>query len=173
MAWSGTNAVVSSSDREFESFFLEHFEHVVNSLTIITGDRDRATDATQEAFIKAYANWSKVRSYDVPVAWVRRIAINASRDSFRSERRRARREAAHTSLDSRTVADVGSDHDAVRLLASLPRRLREVATLFYVEDCSVEDIATTLRLHPGTVKSHLSDARERMRSLVQTQQVEP
>ncbi len=35
-------ALVKSFDREFESFFVQHFEQIVNSLTVITGDRDRA-----------------------------------------------------------------------------------------------------------------------------------
>ena len=169
-----STAFVSGFDREFETFFMDHFDRTVVSLTIITGDRDRATDATQEAFIKAYANWSRVRSYDIPIAWVRRIAINASRDSFRAERRRTKREQAHASLDpSQAPSDLEGLDIALQLLAELPRRQREVATLFYVEDCSVQEIATVLRLNQGTVKSHLSDARDRMRSLIEAQRVEP
>ncbi len=160
-------------DREFEAFFLQNFEPIVNSLTAITGDRHRATDATQEAFIKAYARWPKIRSYDLPAAWVRRIAINASRDTRRSERRRVGREASHAAPPTASAANdvVGLDF-AVRLLAELPRRQREVAALFYLEDCSVLEIAETLHLSSGTVKSHLADARERMRSLLAIEKAE-
>lgn len=158
---------MSSRDEEFESFFLQNFEHLVNSLTVITGDRDRATDAVQEAFIKTYARWSKVREFDVPVAWVRRIAINASRDTRRSERRRARREKPHLTPPAASASNevVGLDF-AQGLLAELPRRQREVATLFYLDDCSVDEIARTLGLSPGTVKSHLAMARDRLRDLL-------
>jgi RNA polymerase sigma factor (sigma-70 family) len=160
-------APVKAFDQEFEAFFVRHFEQIVNSLTVITGDRDRATDATQEAFIKAYARWTKIRTYDVPAAWVRRIAINASRDTRRSERRRARREKTHLAAPHVFPSNdvVGLDF-AQRILAELPRRQREVATLFYLDDLSVNEIAKTLDVSAGTVKSHLAEARERLRAFV-------
>lgn len=165
---------VRPSDEEFETFFVQHFDRIVTSLTVITGDRDRATDATQEAFIKAYAKWSKIRSYDLPAAWVRRIAINATRDTHRAERRRANREEAQVVTD--VVSDVheivGLDF-AARLLAGLPRRQREVAALFYVDDYSVQEVALTLGLSEGTVKSHLSEARDRMRRILEAEKVQP
>lgn len=166
MSWRDL-APVKSFDQEFESFFVHNFDRIVNSITAITGDRDRATDATQEAFIKAYARWPKIRSYDVPAAWVRRIAINASRDTRRSERRRSRREKPHLTEPQPSPSSevVGLDF-AQRILGELPRRQREVAALFYLEDLGVSEIAKSLGVSTGTVKSHLSEARERMRSVV-------
>lgn len=165
---------MTSSDEEFEAFFLANYDAVVNTLTAITGDRERATDATQEAFIKAYAKWSKIRSYDIPSAWVRRIAINASRDSHRSERRRKSRERSNLTLDTRSQDDaVVGDDFARRLLADLPRRQREVATLFYVDDLGVEEIAAILGLSSGTVKFHLAEARDRMRTILERDGAQP
>ena len=43
---------------------------VLHILVLTTSDRERATDATQEAFIKAYAKWSKIRRCDSSIAWV-------------------------------------------------------------------------------------------------------
>ena len=153
-----------SKDEDFERFFLANYDAVLNILMLTTGDRERATDATQEAFIKAYAKWSKIRDYDAPSAWVRRVAINASHDSFRSERRRRRREQALTppAQDSQTDR-YSSDYTASDLLHALPARQREVATLFYVDDRSVAEIAAILGLTEGTVKYHLSHARDGLR----------
>ncbi|RLE25989.1 MAG: SigE family RNA polymerase sigma factor [Actinobacteria bacterium] len=157
--------LVKSSEQEFDQFFLANYDDVVNALTLITGDRDRATDAAQEAFVKAYAKWSKICSYDLPSAWVRRIAINISRDSHRSERRRRRRELPHRESDAVSPAEqIVGDDAARRLLGGLPPRQREVATLFYVDDRGVADIAAILGLSEGTVKSHLADARDGMRA---------
>jgi RNA polymerase sigma-70 factor (ECF subfamily) len=155
---------VATAEEEFEQFFLSNYDAVLRVIVFVTGDRERATDATQEAFIKAYAKWSKIRSYDSPAGWVRRIAINASRDSFRSERRRHRREqtlqpVAPTSQTDQFVAE----SFARDLLQALPRRQREIATFFYVDDRSVNEIAEILRLNEGTVKFHLSQARDRLR----------
>lgn len=162
---------VATHDHEFEAFFIATYEGVVRTVTAMTGDRDRAIDATQEAFIKAYARWSKIRSYDAPDAWVRRVAINAGRDRHRSDRRRRRREQPHVSPDVPFPADevVGTD-SARRLLASLPRRQKEVATLYYFDDRSVAEISVLLGLTEGTVKSHLSDARIRLRTLMETKE---
>jgi RNA polymerase sigma-70 factor (ECF subfamily) len=156
-----------SSDDEFEQFFLAHYDAVLSILVLTTGDRERATDATQEAFIKAYSKWSRIRNYDAPSAWVRRVAINASHDSFRSDRRRRRREQALPSEPLDAQSDrYSSDSTASDLLGVLPTRQREVATLFYVDDCSVAEISSILGLTEGTVKYHLSHARESLRKLL-------
>jgi RNA polymerase sigma-70 factor, ECF subfamily len=161
-------ASMTSSDLEFEQFFLDNYDSVCTVLVLTTGDRERATDAAQEAFIKAYARWSKIRTYDSPAAWVRRVAINASRDSKRSEVRRRRREQATTNGDESVHTDLyGSESTAHSLLDELPRRQREAAMLYYVDDRSVTEIAQILKLNEGTVKYHLSQARERLRDVMQ------
>ena len=155
-------------DEEFEQFFLDNYAAVLHILALTTGDRERATDAAQEAFIKAYSKWSKIRRYDSPVAWVRRVAINASHDSFRKDRRRRRREQATPLASDAPQSDrYASDEAATQLLRELPDRQREVATLFYVDDRSVVEIAAILGLNEGTVKSHLSSARDHLRRIVE------
>ncbi len=161
-----------TTDDEFEAFFLANYESVLHVLTLTTGDRERATDATQEAFIKAYARWSTIRRYDSPAAWVRRVAINLSRDSFRSDRRRRRREHA-VSSGADDIALHETDTAAIDLLGALPRRQREVATLFYVDDRSIEEIAKILKLRSGTVKYHLSHARDSLRCLIDAARATP
>ena len=59
-----------------------------------------------------------------------------------------------------------SESSVYELLAMLPVRQREVATLYYVDDRSVAEIASILELNEGTVKSHLSTARERLRAVI-------
>jgi RNA polymerase sigma-70 factor (ECF subfamily) len=165
---------VSTRDDEFEQFFLDNYAAVLHILVLITGDRERATDAAQEAFIKAHAKWSKIRRYDSPIAWVRRVAINASHDSFRKDRRRRRREEATPLVAEGAQPDrYASDDAAAQLLMELPDRQREVATLFYVDDRSVAEIAAILGLNDGTVKSHLSSARDHLRRIVDRDGAEP
>lgn len=156
-------------DAEFEDFFAAHHDGVLRTLTAAVGnDHDAAVDATQDAFIKAHARWSTVRSYDKPEAWVRRIAINTSRDRLRSERRRRDREVTVEATAMASMADPASDRldadTAIReILDALPPRQRTIASMFYVEDRSVDEIAESLEIAPGTVKSQLSEARGRLR----------
>jgi RNA polymerase sigma-70 factor (ECF subfamily) len=148
----------------FEEFFTARHDAVLRSVAATIGDREVAVDATQDAFIKAHARWSTLRTYDAPDAWVRRIAINVSRDRLRSDRRRRDREA---SVAPTVVPDVterfAADAGANDLLADLAPRQREVAELFYVEDRSIEEISDRLGLTTGAVKFHLARARDRLR----------
>lgn len=154
---------MATSKDEFEAFFVANYHSVLATLIGVTGDREQAADATQEAFIKASTRWSKIRAYDAPAAWVRRTAINASRDSWRSDRRRRRREEPITGAAPPASSLVVANAAAHDLLASLPRRQREVAVLFYIEDRSIDETAHILGIRSGTVKSQLADARTRMR----------
>jgi RNA polymerase sigma-70 factor (ECF subfamily) len=70
-------------------------------------------------------------------------------------------EAETSATDRYSSATMASD-----LLRELPTRQREVATLFYVDDRTVAEIATILRLNEGTVKYHLSHARDGLRKLL-------
>ena len=154
----------NGDEQNFEAFFAAHHDAVLRSVTTSLGDRDIALDATQDAFIKAHARWASLRRYDAPDAWVRRIAINVGRDRMRSDRRRRDREASIAPNASPDAIDAfAADVGASELLAGLADRQREVATLFYLEDRSVDDIADRLGLNAGTVKFHLARARERLR----------
>ncbi len=150
-------------EAEFEAFFLAHYHSIAASVAFVCGDRARADDATQEAFIKAYAAWSKVRRYDNTGAWVRRIAINATRDAHRSETRRNRREVRAAASAPRERNDALPGDAALDLLARLPDRQRAIAALYYLDDMSIAEIGAVLGIASGTVRSHLSEARVRLR----------
>lgn len=160
------------SDAEFDRFFCRHYPGVVRSLTVITGNSEVAADCTQEAFIRAYARWGRVRRYASPTAWVRRVAINLANDSFRSDDRRRRREDRFEVGQPRIAppASNGIDDDVAltSLLAPLSPQQRIVAALFYVEDLPILEIASTLGLSEGAVKFHLHAARGALRTSLET-----
>jgi len=158
-------------DEEFERFFTSNFDRLVRSVTVITSDSGVATDAVQEAFIKAYARWSQVKKYDDPVLWVRRVAINKSRDTRRSFlRRRAREDRFEdaTVAKAPVVWESGVELDIDAVLKELSPRQRSVAALFYLEDLSMSEIAASLDISVGAVKFHLNKARTSLRRLLET-----
>ena len=67
------------------------------------------------------------------------------------------------SKEIETASSVAGDDEVRRLLLELPRRQREVAALFYVEDRPIGDIADMLGLSAGAVKFHLNRARSNLR----------
>ena len=163
-----------SSDRwvaatgSFEQVFDAHYERLVKALTVVAGDRDVAADAVQDAFVKAHLRWSRISRYDDPVGWVRRVAVNKLRNEHRSTQRKwraihrlgARHESAH---DDHEIDEFG------RLLARLPKQQRLTTALFYVDNLTLAEIAQTLGISEGTVKSHLHDARRRLRPILESE----
>lgn len=162
--------VVRSSRPDFDDFFVDNYERLVGSLTAMTGDRELARDAVQDAFVKASARWRRISRYDDPVAWVRRVAINRSRDLQRADQRRRNREHRVAVGEPSEMPDRSSDlagaMHVTELFGALPTQQRRVASLFYVELLSVSEIAATLSLSPGAVKFHLNRARAGLRTLV-------
>lgn len=75
-------------DQEFSAFFGREFERTVRTAYLVLHDQQAAEDVAQDAFGQLYRCWAKVRGYDNPQAWVRRVAI---RMAVRVARRRSRR----------------------------------------------------------------------------------
>ena len=123
-------------------------------------DRD---DIVQEALTRA---WRKRRQYDVrrgtPAAWL--LAITA--DQARQARRRRRPLTLFADVPSR-VPSTEDRVDVEYAVAGLPPRQRLAVDCFYFVGLSVAETASVMRCSEGTVKSTLSDARQRLRPLLE------
>jgi RNA polymerase sigma-70 factor (ECF subfamily) len=160
------SATVASSSVDVSTLFNLHYARLVRSLTVICGNQEEAADAVQEAFVKAHLKWRKISTYEDPVGWIRRVAINKVRDGHRSRVRRDRVIDRLTSLPN--VVSENPDIDEVGdLLATLPKQQRAVAAMFYVEQLSVLEIASALDISDGAVKFHLHQAREKLRAHIE------
>lgn len=149
---------------EFDEFFLANHAALVRTMTVITGDAALAEDVVQEAFQRAYVRWRRVRRYDQPLAWVRRVAINRSRDVIRSERRRRSREERTAAPEATT--DTVPDIDLVAVLGRLSHQQRVAMTLRYLDGLSVAQVAEAMDLSDGAVKYHLHHGRKRIAALL-------
>jgi RNA polymerase sigma-70 factor (ECF subfamily) len=113
----------------FDDFFLFDYPRLVAALVLVTGDRDVATDAVDEACARAWERVRRGTEITSLVAWVRVVALNIARGRFRrraTERRARERLLALTPPAS--TADAEAALDTRRALAVLPRRQREVTT---------------------------------------------
>jgi RNA polymerase sigma-70 factor (ECF subfamily) len=151
---------------DFDAFFLSTYDRLTRSLAAAFGDRELASEAVQEAFVRAYTRWRRVRRLDNPAAWVRRVAINLLRDQHR---RRGRRDRAIERLAATTPTHtVDPDHAAgngevLGHLESLPPQQRLAVALFYLEDASIADVAHAMSISEGAVRYHLNQGRTSLR----------
>jgi RNA polymerase sigma-70 factor (ECF subfamily) len=145
---------------EFEELYTSTFGRLVGQLFLVTGDLHEAEEVVQEAFTRAAGRWHRLREYDLPELWVRRVAINLATDRRRRVRRRL---AVLAQLDAEAAAvvpPISVDGLAVAAaLATLPRRQRQVVVLHYLLDLPVREVARQLSMPVGTVKSRLARAR--------------
>jgi len=144
----------------FDEWYLENYRDLHASLTIVLADGDRATEAVDEAFVRALERWPRVRAMSSPSGWVYTVARNAARRSMRQVKREQQvAEALHDDHPGAAPDDVVVVWDAVRRLES---RQREVIALRYFLDLKERDVAATLGLAPGTVARLLHDARKQL-----------
>ncbi len=142
---------------DFDELYAAHFTSVTTQLFAYLGDRQEAQDVTQEAFCRALQRWKDVSAYDDPVAWVRRVAWNLATSYFRRSRAAAAFRRRHQEVHAPEPSP-----DRVALFAALrtlPPRPRQAVVLHYLADQAVVDIAESMKVSTGTVKSWLHRAR--------------
>jgi RNA polymerase sigma-70 factor, ECF subfamily len=146
---------------EFAVFFERSAPRLVRLCFLTTLDREAAADAAQEALGRAWRDWGRVGADSSdPAAWTRTVALNLCRNRWRRLARQARLAPRAYTVDSRS--DDLPDIDLQRALGRLPVRQREAVVLHYWADLGVEVCATAMGVSPGSVKQHLSRARQRL-----------
>lgn len=157
----------------------EHQRMVYTLALHLLGDHDEALDVSQEVFLRVFRTISGFRGQSALRTWIYRIVINQARNRQRWWRRRLR--AHQVSLDdhirengemrSADAVDpdrvLGRKELATRLSAALdglPFDQRSCIVLREVDGLSYEEIAFSLGVATGTVKSRLARAREALRA---------
>ena len=175
-------ARLAAGDREALAALMERHERRVYRIALsYLRDPDDAMDAVQETFVKAFLGASRWDGASDAGPWLSRIAVNHAIDRYRRAKRRRATYAPmeegdhheHLAMDApspeRTAIsrDLGERIGAA--LRGLPEKQRAVFVLRHYDDMSLEDIARTLGLRLGTVKSSLHRAilglRERLGGL--------
>jgi len=155
---------VPADQDDFAEFYQASYRRMVALVAAMTGDRCQAEDIAQEAFARALTRWPQVARYELPEAWVRRVAIRLTVDALR-RMRRAVRVSARLAAGERAGPDAGDPLAATALsvaLLRLPLPLRQVLVLYYLADLPVEEIARDCGVSPSTVRNRLAAGRDRL-----------
>jgi RNA polymerase sigma-70 factor (ECF subfamily) len=167
----------------YERLVAEHSGDVYALLFRLTSDPEEARDLAQETFLRAFQSIDRFRGDSSLKTWIYRIAINQARNRWRWWRRRKR--DVTVSLDAtdeqreRPLAATLSDNNSLspeqetlarereaqlrEALTGLRQSYREAVILRDVEGFSYEEIAQTLQISIGTVKSRISRGRLELR----------
>jgi RNA polymerase sigma-70 factor (ECF subfamily) len=147
-----------ASTEGFKAFYAGAVGRLLGQLLPVTGDLHEAEEVVQEAFARASARWARLRDYDVPEAWVRRVALNLATDRSRDLRRLAR--ALWRLGPPPQVPAVSAEAVALLdALRTLPMRQRQAIVLHHLVDLPIEEVARALGTRPGAVKSLLARGR--------------
>lgn len=145
---------------DLDRFVATEYPKVVAAVGLITGNRQDAADAVQDAIVGFLAKPPRHPVQNI-AAWITVVASNRVRDRYRSR-----------SAEERALGRIGTgqegvedqiallDVDVVAALNTLPLQQRQVCTLHYLLDQSVQSIAEGLGVTEGTIKTQLHRARK-------------
>jgi len=154
---------VGSTDAGFADFVRSSSAELGRVAWFLTGDRTRAEDLLQHAYLRTWSHWGRVRTGD-PLAYTRRVLANARIDAWRL----TRREVLSPDVPERSMpsgAAAADERDAlVRALRMLPAQQRRIVVLRHLAGLTEVEVADELRVSVGTVKSAASRGLARLRT---------
>jgi RNA polymerase sigma-70 factor (ECF subfamily) len=162
-----------ASHREaFEALVEEYIDRLFSAALRITGSRQDAEDAVQDALLSAYRHWGEFRQASRGGTWLYRITVNSALG--RTRRRRPEEYLSDTAYQQAEVVDWSEDL-ARRLetaelralledgIVHLPEEFRVALVLRDVEGLSTAEAATILDISEAALKSRLHRARVLLR----------
>jgi RNA polymerase sigma-70 factor (ECF subfamily) len=174
----------SGPGRTFDEEALPHLDALYRVALRLTGDASQAEDLVQDTMLKAYRSWRQYRPGTNAKGWL----LTILRNTFINDYRRRKHEPIAMDLEAaephaldRAMQEVdpeGSffsqivDDKVLEAIDSLPEEFREVLVLSDVEGMRYAEIAETLHIPVGTVKSRLFRARRQLQTVLYTHAVE-
>lgn len=168
--------VLGGDANAFEELVLRYEKTVYNLALRMVGDRDDASDMTQEAFIKAYGSLSSFRGDSKFSVWIYRITTNVCLDFLRSKSRKQQVSLTVSDDDEDAQLDIPdpkadpeqqlikkiSMQSVEEGLKTLPDKQRQILVMRELGGMSYAEIGKALSIEEGTVKSRIFRARKRL-----------
>jgi RNA polymerase sigma-70 factor (sigma-E family) len=155
------------ADQALTSLYAAHYTGLVRLAALLVRNSGEAEEIVQDAFVAMHGRWSRLREPDKAAGYLRRTVVNNARSSLRrhavADKHRASLVDVPASADHAALA-AEARSVVIAALHLLPQRQREVLVLRYYGDLSEADIAATLRISRGAVKSHASRGVAALRS---------
>ena len=139
---------------------VEQYENTLfRAALAILGDVQEAEDAVQDTFLRYLEKRPELRDRDHEKAWLLKVTANRCKSLLRTRKRHPAVEL----LDIYPVPEDEGSRELMEAILALPANQRSAVHLHYYEGYTSEEIGAILGQRPGTVRSHLSRAREALR----------
>ena len=156
-----------SDEDRFAEFVRAHSPSLFRTAYLSTGDHQRAEDLLQATLERVYQRWPRVQEMDLPVAYARKVLVSQSVSWWR---KRSSHESPLLDLAEPSwggqIDEIAESQRVWAAVLTLPPRQRAVMVLRYYQDLSEAEIAETLGVSPGTVKSTAHAASRRLAELL-------
>jgi RNA polymerase sigma-70 factor (sigma-E family) len=150
-------APAATVDAVIAELYSGHWNRLVRLAALLTRDASVAEEIVQDAFISLHRRWNELAEHTSAAAYLRTSVVNGARSALRhrgvEEKYRQPGPPEPAGPEEHAVR-ADSDARVMAALRTLSRRQQEVLVLRYYGDYSEQDIATTLGLSKGAVKSH-------------------
>lgn len=131
-------------------------------------DSETARDIVQESWAAIARGLSGLRDEGAFLPWALRIVTRTAAQDVARRQRHRRAEAGHAETLRHEAEETPAEpHDLAAALATLPAPHRATLALFYLEEMSVAEVAVALDIPPGTVKTRLMHARQKLRAYLE------
>jgi RNA polymerase sigma factor (sigma-70 family) len=166
---------IESKEEWFEKIMDVYGERLTKLCFNYTKDWNVSEDIVQEVFITCYREYENIDKIAFFKAWIYRITINKCKDLLKSSFfKRVVMSSSHitrsrTSELSPEMSIMKSSEEEFlsTCVLALPIKYREVITLYYYDELSIEDISRILKINNNTVKTRLNRARSKLRVLME------
>ena len=153
---------------DFAAVYAQHYRRLVVALCLSGAPLASAEEIAQEAFVRTFSSWPRVRVGTNPAGYLYRSAFRLWRRAHQRDQRRDRQPAPIA--PARDPGAEATTRVALQVaFASLPEKTRTCAALALQSGLETDEIARILRIKPATVRVHVHNARKALRAALSEQ----
>jgi RNA polymerase sigma factor (sigma-70 family) len=175
---------LATADSSFEQIVRDHQDMVFRTLIRLTGSREYVDDLAQDVFLRLYRALPAFRGEALLSTYLYRIVANVAQDEWKRRHRQERPLVSFSEEESdwedrlphpglnaeQQLAEQEFRYSVEQQLQQLNLMERTILVLYHQEERSYEQIAESLQLPIGTVRTHLHRGRKKLREAIQRQQ---
>jgi RNA polymerase sigma-70 factor (sigma-E family) len=155
------------ADAALTALYTSHYRQLVRLAAMLLDDVSTSEEVVQDAYVKMHSSWHRIRNPDAAIGYLRTTVLNLARSRLRH--RMVAQKHAPKPMPDAPSAEYGAleQLERDRLIAALrqlPARQRECLVLRYYADLTELQIAESMGISPGAVKSHASRGMAALRA---------